>query len=91
MKRVVLFILTNRASILILTVVLRLLGVDRILDEQGIDLEMTNLLAFAAGARPGNRDDVFAKGDEPGVQRHNGNLDADLRALAERAQGSPRG
>ena len=49
MKRVVLFILTNLAVILILTVVLRLLGVDRILDEQGIDLEMTNLLAFAAG------------------------------------------
>lgn len=48
MKRVVLFIVTNLAVILILSVVLRLLGVDRILDEQGIALEMTNLLVFAA-------------------------------------------
>lgn len=48
MKRIFLFILTNLAVILILSVVLRLLGVDRILDEQGIALEMTNLLVFAA-------------------------------------------
>mgnify|MGYP001381434606 FL=1 len=48
MKRVVLFIVTNLAVILILSIVLRLLGVDRILDEQGIALEMTNLLVFAA-------------------------------------------
>lgn len=48
MKRVILFIVTNLAVILILSVVLRLLGVDRILDEQGIALEMTNLLVFAA-------------------------------------------
>ncbi len=48
MKRVVLFIVTNLAVILILSVVLRLLGVERILDEQGIALEMTNLLVFAA-------------------------------------------
>ncbi|HNQ02068.1 MAG TPA: protease HtpX [Syntrophales bacterium] len=48
MKRIVLFIVTNLAVILILSIVLRLLGVDRILDEQGIALEMTNLLVFAA-------------------------------------------
>ncbi len=48
MKRVVLFIVTNLAVILILSVVLRLLGIDRILDEQGIALELTNLLVFAA-------------------------------------------
>lgn len=48
MKRIFLFILTNLAVILILSIVLRLLGVDRILDEQGIALEMTNLLVFAA-------------------------------------------
>jgi len=47
-KRIVLFIVTNLAVILILSIVLRLLGVDRILDEQGIALEMTNLLVFAA-------------------------------------------
>lgn len=48
MKRVVLFIVTNLAVVLILSIVLRLLGVERILDEQGIALEMTNLLVFAA-------------------------------------------
>lgn len=48
MKRVVLFIVTNLAVVLILSVVLRLLGIDRILDEQGIALETTNLLVFAA-------------------------------------------
>jgi len=48
MKRVVLFIITNLAVVLILSIVLRLLGVERILDEQGIALEMTNLLVFAA-------------------------------------------
>jgi len=47
-KRIVLFIITNLAVVLILSIVLRLLGVDRILDEQGIALEMTNLLVFAA-------------------------------------------
>ena len=35
MKRVMLFIVTNLAVILILSIVLRVLGVDRILDEQG--------------------------------------------------------
>lgn len=48
MKRVVLFIITNIAIILILGVVLSLLGVDRILDEQGIGLNMSNLLVFSA-------------------------------------------
>jgi len=38
----------NLAVILVLSVVLRLLGVDRILDEQGIGLDLTGLLAFAA-------------------------------------------
>lgn len=48
MKRVMLFIITNLAVILILSIVLRVLGVDRILDEQGIALDLTNLLVFAA-------------------------------------------
>jgi heat shock protein HtpX len=48
MKRVMLFILTNLAVILILSVVLNLLGVDRVLDEQGIGLDIRNLLIFAA-------------------------------------------
>jgi len=48
MKRVMLFIITNLAVILILSIVLRVLGVGRILDEQGIALDLTNLLVFAA-------------------------------------------
>jgi heat shock protein HtpX len=48
MKRVMLFIVTNLAVILILSIVLRVLGVDRILDERGVGLNMNNLLTFAA-------------------------------------------
>jgi heat shock protein HtpX len=48
MKRVVLFLMTNIAVLLVLSIVLRLLGVDRILDEQGVDLDYGSLLAFAA-------------------------------------------
>jgi heat shock protein HtpX len=48
MKRILLFLFTNLAIILILSIVLRVLGVDRILDEQGIALDLTSLLVFAA-------------------------------------------
>lgn len=48
MKRVLLFLATNLAIILVLSIVLNLLGVGRILDEQGVGLDMTNLLVFAA-------------------------------------------
>ncbi|HOD36639.1 MAG TPA: hypothetical protein PLR20_12660 [Syntrophales bacterium] len=48
MKRAFLFILTNLAVILILSIVLRLLGVDRILDESGVGIDMYSLLVFAA-------------------------------------------
>jgi len=48
MKRILLFLLTNIAVIFILSIVLRLLGVDRILDESGTNLNMYNLLIFAA-------------------------------------------
>jgi heat shock protein HtpX len=48
MKRVFLFLATNIAVLLVLAVVLRLLGVDRILDEQGVDLDLGALLIFAA-------------------------------------------
>jgi len=47
MKRVFLFLLTNIAVIVILSIVLRLLGVDRILDESGVNLNYRNLLVFA--------------------------------------------
>ncbi|MDD5476528.1 MAG: protease HtpX [Syntrophales bacterium] len=48
MKRVMLFLITNIAILAVLFVVLSLLGVNTILDEQGIGLDMTNLLIFAA-------------------------------------------
>ena len=48
MKRILLFLATNIAVLVILSIVLRLLGVDRILDESGVGLNMTSLLIFAA-------------------------------------------
>jgi len=48
MKRVGLFLITNLAIILVLSVTLRLLGVERILDEQGVGLNYESLLIFAA-------------------------------------------
>lgn len=48
MKRVLLFVITNLAIVFILSIVLSLLGVNRILDEQGVGLDMYNLLIFAA-------------------------------------------
>ncbi len=48
MKRVLLFLATNIAVILVLSIVLRILGVDRILDESGVGLDYANLLVFAA-------------------------------------------
>ena len=47
MKRVFLFILTNIAVLIVLSIVLRLFGVDRILDESG-GLSYRNLLVFSA-------------------------------------------
>ena len=48
MKRIILFLLTNIAILIVLSIVLRLLGVDRILDESGTGLNYANLLVFAA-------------------------------------------
>ena len=47
-KRVALFIVTNLAIVLVLGIVLNLLGVGRILDEQGAGLDLANLVVFAA-------------------------------------------
>ncbi|MDT8441055.1 MAG: protease HtpX [Desulfuromonadales bacterium] len=47
-KRMALFIGTNLAIIFILSIVLSLLGVDRILDQQGVNLDMASLIVFAA-------------------------------------------
>jgi heat shock protein HtpX len=48
MKRILLFVATNVAILVVLSVTLRLLGVDRILDEQGVGLNYNNLLIFSA-------------------------------------------
>lgn len=48
MKRIFLFVITNIAILLVLSVTARLLGVDRILDAQGVDLNLNALLGFAA-------------------------------------------
>lgn len=47
-KRVMLFIITNLAIVFVLGIVLSLLGVGRILDQQGIGLDLANLIVFAA-------------------------------------------
>jgi heat shock protein HtpX len=47
-KRVMLFLITNLAIVFVLGIVLNLLGVGRILDEQGVGLDLANLVVFAA-------------------------------------------
>lgn len=47
-KRIVLFIITNLAIVFVLGIVLSLLGVGRILDQQGVGLDLANLIIFAA-------------------------------------------
>ncbi len=48
MKRILLFLATNLAILVVLSISLRLLGVERLLDEQGIGLDYNALLIFAA-------------------------------------------
>ncbi len=48
MKRVALFLATNIAVLVVLGIVLQLLGVDSLLDEQGVDLDLRALLIFSA-------------------------------------------
>jgi heat shock protein HtpX len=47
-KRILLFLATNLAVLVVLSITLRLLGVERILDAQGVDLDLKALLVFAA-------------------------------------------
>jgi heat shock protein HtpX len=47
MKRIVLFLVTNLAIILVLGIVLQLVGFQGMLDEQGVNLDMRSLLLFA--------------------------------------------
>ena len=48
MKRVILFLATNLAIMVVLSVTLRLLGIERLLDAQGVGLDLKALLLFAA-------------------------------------------
>ena len=48
MSRILLFIATNVAVLIVLTVVLRLLGIESILNEQGTQLDLQALLIFSA-------------------------------------------
>lgn len=48
MKRIFLFIVTNLAIVLVLSIALQLLGFERIMDEQGIGLDLNALLVFSA-------------------------------------------
>jgi heat shock protein HtpX len=48
MKRVLLFVATNIAVLVVLSIVLSLIGFEGIMDEQGIDLDLGALLLFSA-------------------------------------------
>lgn len=48
MNRIFLFLATNIAIIFVLSITLRIFGVERILDEQGVGLDLNSLLVFAA-------------------------------------------
>jgi heat shock protein HtpX len=48
MKRVALFLITNIAVLVVLSIVLRLLGVESLLHENGVDLNYESLLIFSA-------------------------------------------
>ena len=48
MKRILLFLATNLAIVVLLGIVLQLLGIDSILAENGSDLDLGKLLVFSA-------------------------------------------
>lgn len=48
MKRIFLFLATNIAILIVLSISLRLLGFEGFLDQQGVDLNLNSLLLFAA-------------------------------------------
>ncbi len=48
MKRILLFLATNLAIVVLLGIVLRLLGLESVLDAQGVNLDLGKLLVFAA-------------------------------------------
>jgi heat shock protein HtpX len=48
MKRMFLFLATNVAILLVLSIALRVFGIEQILDQQGVDLDLRALLIFSA-------------------------------------------
>ena len=48
MKRIALFIATNVAVLVVLTIAMQLLGIESLLDEQGTQLDLQSLLIFSA-------------------------------------------
>jgi heat shock protein HtpX len=48
MKRIALFLVTNLAVLVVLSIVLSLLGIDSLLAENGVDLDLQALLVFSA-------------------------------------------
>lgn len=48
MKRMFLFLATNVAILLVLSIALQVLGIEQILDQQGVDLDLRALLIFSA-------------------------------------------
>lgn len=47
-KRIALFLLTNLAVLVVISIIFRLFGIGRILDEQGVDLDLGALLIYSA-------------------------------------------
>ena len=47
MKRIFLFLITNLAILVVLGTVFQLLGLEGVLDEQGVDLELGNLFTLS--------------------------------------------
>jgi heat shock protein HtpX len=48
MKRIMLYLATNLAIIVVLSITLRLLGIGSLLDQQGVNLDLNSLLVYAA-------------------------------------------
>lgn len=48
MKRILLFVITNLAILFVLNITMRLLGIDSLLDQQGVGLDLNALLVYAA-------------------------------------------
>lgn len=48
MMRIALFLLTNLAVILVISVIFQVFGIGQVLDEQGVDLDLASLLVYSA-------------------------------------------